>query len=58
MHPGERARQSIPRRFFNTACGGCHGSLSGRELDVVLDPDIVSGASRHLARDAEPVDLR
>lgn len=56
-YPGERIKRSIPRRFFNTACGGCHGSVTGRELDIAVDVDIVTGASRTLAREAEPYDL-
>jgi hypothetical protein len=56
-YPGERIQRSIPRRFFNAACGGCHGSISGRELDVAADPDIVSGASVNEARDAAPFDI-
>jgi hypothetical protein len=57
-YPGERIKRSIPRRFFNTACGGCHGSITGRELDVAIDVDIVTGASSTEARGAEPHDLR
>jgi hypothetical protein len=56
-YPGERIKRSIPRRFFNTACGGCHGSITGRELDVAIDVDIVTGASQTQARGAEPHDL-
>lgn len=55
--PGERANQSMPRRFFNGLCGGCHGSISGRELDVAVDVDALTGASRTLARDESPEDL-
>jgi hypothetical protein len=57
-YPGERIKRSIPRRFFNTACGGCHGSITGRELDIAIDVDIVTGASLTEARGAEPHDLR
>lgn len=56
-YPGERIVRSVPRRFFNAICGGCHGSISGRELDVAVSLDIVSGASINLARDTSPVDL-
>ncbi|MBX3275034.1 MAG: hypothetical protein KF729_32515 [Sandaracinaceae bacterium] len=56
-YPGERIQRSIPRRFFNTACGSCHGSVSGRELDVTVNLDVISGASINLARDAAPTDL-
>lgn len=58
FYPGERASQSMPRVFFNPLCGGCHGSLSGRELDVAADIDILTEASRHVqARGDAPQDL-
>lgn len=57
FYPGERAKQSVPRRFFRGLCAGCHGSVTGRELDVVVDVDILTGASKTLAGDV-PVDLR
>lgn len=55
--PGERISRSVPRRFFNALCAGCHGSISGRELDVGVDLDILSGASIDLARTTDPIDL-
>lgn len=59
FYPGERSRQSMPRPFFNALCGGCHGSITGRELDVVTDVDILTSASpRVRARDSSPIDLR
>jgi hypothetical protein len=57
FYPGERAKQSMPRRLFNGVCGGCHGSISGRELDLVVDVDVLTSASKTLADD-EPRDLR
>ncbi|MCC7540863.1 MAG: PD40 domain-containing protein [Deltaproteobacteria bacterium] len=56
-YPGERITQSIPRRFFNGVCGGCHGSITGREVDVAPNLDVLTGASQTLAREAEPVDI-
>jgi hypothetical protein len=58
FYPGERANQSMPRRFFNGMCGGCHGSVTGRELDVAVDVDVLTSASRTQARDDAPMDLR
>ncbi len=51
FYPGERVRMSIPRRLFNGVCGGCHGSISGRELDVVVSVDVLTTASKTLADD-------
>jgi len=58
FYPGERSNQSMQRRFFNGLCGGCHGAISNRELDVVVDVDILTGASQTLARDMDPIDTR
>ena len=43
--PGEHARQSFPRRFFDNLCAGCHGSISGHPLDAALSPDFLTQAS-------------
>jgi hypothetical protein len=57
FYPGEHGRQSMPRQLFNGMCGGCHGSITGRELDVVVNPDVLTSASITRADD-EAVDLR
>ncbi|MGZ3424826.1 MAG: hypothetical protein ACXVEE_43615, partial [Polyangiales bacterium] len=44
--PGERARSNFRRDLFGAQCGGCHGSISGREVDVHLVPDVLTTASR------------
>jgi hypothetical protein len=56
LYPGERLRQSIPRGLFDGLCGGCHGSISGRELDIVVDVDVLTSASRDTS--GAVVDLR
>jgi hypothetical protein len=45
FYPGERIRQSFRRELFNGMCGGCHGSISNRELDVAVDVDVLTRAS-------------
>lgn len=57
FYPGERIRQSFPRTLFNGMCGGCHGSISNRELDVAADIDVLTRASQVLSRDQGPVGL-
>jgi Hydrazine synthase alpha subunit middle domain len=52
LGPGERISRGVPQKFFNSVCGGCHGSVSGKELDIALDPDALTGASVSLSRDA------
>lgn len=51
LGPGERISRGVPERFFNSVCGGCHGSVSGVELDVAIDADALTGASVSLSRD-------
>jgi hypothetical protein len=54
VYPGEVARSSFKREFFNGFCGGCHGSISGREDNVAIKPDILTQASQVEAR-SKPV---
>lgn len=59
FYPGENSRQSMPRPFFNALCGGCHGSISGREIDIAADVDVLTRASPGIdAIGTDPVDLR
>jgi hypothetical protein len=46
FRPGERSRVAFRGDFFDAQCGGCHGSISGREIDVHLRPDVLTSASR------------
>jgi hypothetical protein len=50
---GEAISRGVPQPFFNSVCGGCHGSVSGRELDIAIDPDALTGASVSTAHDAD-----
>ncbi len=45
FYPGERVKQALPRRFFNGLCGGCHGSITNRELDIAVNVDVLTTAS-------------
>ena len=51
LGPGERISRGVPQQFFNSVCAGCHGSVSGKELDIAIDPDALTGASVSLSRD-------
>lgn len=55
--PNEVIGIGVPAASFNTMCGGCHGSISGRELDVAVEPDALSGASATVARELAPVSM-
>lgn len=58
VSPGEVITPGVPRKLFNAVCGGCHGSISGKELDVAVSVDALTGASVSLSRDLEPKTLR
>jgi hypothetical protein len=51
LGPGEHISRGVPQKFFNSVCGGCHGSVSGRELDIAVTTDALTGASVSLSRD-------
>jgi len=57
FYPGEVVRQGFRREFFNGFCAGCHGSLSGYDTDISLNPDILTQASRVQAFGQDPQDL-
>ena len=41
-------------RLFDAVCGGCHGSVSGAELDVAVTPDALTAASASSSAGADP----
>ena len=55
---GEYVTPGVPRALFNGICGGCHGSVSGEELDIAVTPDALTGASVSLSRDQDPKPLQ
>jgi WD40-like Beta Propeller Repeat len=48
---GEYVTPGAPRKLFNGICAGCHGSVSGAELDVAVTADALTGASVSASRD-------
>jgi hypothetical protein len=44
-------------RLFDAVCGGCHGSVSGHELDVIVTPDALTGASASASQNALPKNI-
>ncbi|MEZ4368907.1 MAG: hypothetical protein R2939_21900 [Kofleriaceae bacterium] len=53
--PGEAISLGIKADLFDAVCGGCHGSISGSELDIAVTPDALTGASESLSATATPV---
>ena len=47
----------VKAELFNAVCGGCHGSISGRELDIAPTPDALTGASQSMSQNATPVPI-
>jgi hypothetical protein len=43
--------------LFNGMCGGCHGSITGYELDVAVDVDVLTQASQTVAKGQPTIDL-
>ncbi len=58
VQAGEYISPGPPRALFNNICGGCHGSISGSELDISVNADALTGASVSLSRDAVPQALQ
>ena len=54
---GEYITPGPQRAVFNNICAGCHGSLSGSELDVAVSADALTGASISQSRYANPQQL-
>jgi len=57
FYPGEVGKQSFKREQFNGLCGGCHGSVTGREMELAANPDILTSASQVQARDRAHTNL-
>lgn len=57
FYPGEDSRQGFREEQFGGLCGGCHGSVSGVEMEIAIKPDILTSASQVAARSATPTDL-
>jgi hypothetical protein len=57
FYPGEDVRQGFRRELFNGLCAGCHGSISGAEVDGAVMPDVLTRASDVAARVALPTNL-
>jgi len=54
LGPGEQISMGISSALFNAVCAGCHGSISGHETDVGVNPDALTGASASLSATAAP----
>jgi hypothetical protein len=54
LGPGEQITMGIAQPLFDAVCAGCHGSVSGHEIDVIVTPDALTGASASKSATATP----
>ena len=52
--PGENISMGVQEKLFDHICAGCHGSVSGSELDISVTPDALTGASESASAGADP----
>jgi hypothetical protein len=57
LGPGEQISMGVSETLFNAVCGGCHGSVSGQELDIAVTPDALTGASASLSATSAPASV-
>jgi hypothetical protein len=55
--PGENISMGVRESLFDHICAGCHGSVSGAELDISVTPDALTGASQSDSQSADPIDV-
>lgn len=57
LGPGEQISMGIVQPLFDAVCAGCHGSVTGHEVDVRVTPDALTGASASLSATRAPVSI-
>jgi hypothetical protein len=55
LGPGEKISMGISQKLFDAVCGGCHGSVSGSELDIAVTADALTGASASASAGTSPI---
>jgi hypothetical protein len=55
--PGEQISIGVPEASFDHVCAGCHGSVSGKEIDVGVSADVLTGASQSASLLASPTGI-
>ena len=46
LGPGENISMGVSQALFDSVCAGCHGSVTGSELDAAIRADALTGASQ------------
>ncbi len=55
--PGEHISMGVSQALFDVVCAGCHGSVSGHELDVGVSADALTGASASISAMMDPLSV-
>src|SRR5207248_1911924 len=56
--PGEQISMGVSHKLFDGICGGCHGSISAREVDIAVTPDALTSASASISQTQSPATPR
>jgi hypothetical protein len=57
LGPGEQISMGIVQPLFNAVCAGCHGSVTGHEIDVGVSADALTGASASISATKSPLSI-
>jgi hypothetical protein len=57
LGPGEQISMGVSEPLFNAVCAGCHGSITGHEIDVSVTPDALTGASASQSATSSPASI-
>jgi hypothetical protein len=57
LGPGEQISMGISQTLFNAVCAGCHGSVTGHEVDVQVSADALTGASASISAGKTPATI-
>jgi len=57
LGPGEDISMGVAEPLFNAVCAGCHGSITGHEIDIGVTPDALTGASASKSATAGPASI-
>jgi len=57
LGPGEQISMGVSESLFDAVCAGCHGSITGHEIDVRVTPDALTGASASKSATSKPASI-
>jgi hypothetical protein len=57
LGPGEQISMGISQTLFDAVCAGCHGSVTGHEVDVEVSADALTGASSSISAGKAPATI-